>query len=174
MRIRVAHLSNYYKKLERDIEEIQNLQRNMSRDRSYSLRLANSLQEEAERISLLQKKIYSQIIKDAPASLVKEFGEKTGKSKEQGRGKEKGDRSGKAGEYEWPQEPVISIPSSFEKTQEGFPSIKSQSQKAQRGIFAGQKAPIKSTEAKVSKKEKGEGYKQENKKASFPFLFKKD
>ena len=70
MRLRVAHLSNYYKKLERDLEEIQTLQKNMYDDRSYSASLSNSLQEEAERITLLQEKICSQLIKEVPDFLL--------------------------------------------------------------------------------------------------------
>ena len=180
MRLRVAHLSNYYKKLERDLEEIQTLQKNMYDDRSYSVSLSNSLQEEAERISLLQEKICSQLIKEVPDFFLEEL-TKEAKTKQAKNSKPKTlAKSDKAELYDWPQEPVISLPSSFSalNTLENSGlrdsmQAKLKNEKKEKPGDIERSASEKSMEIQVEIQEQKD-HTQKSKKSSFPFVFKKD
>lgn len=179
MRLRVAHLSNYYKSLERDLEEIQTLQKNIHRDRSYSRALAESLQKEAERISALLTKICSQLIKDLPAFLLEELGgERTKAIGALGPKQKISERAEKTEAYAWPQEPVISLPSS-PRTLNKSETLESEkvkdfshakrSEKKQKRIDKEQGLSEKIPEIKEEKSSASEATK-----IGFPFVFKKD
>ena len=178
MRLRVAHLSNYYRKLERDLEDVRTLQKNMSTDRSYSINLGHSLQEEAERISLLQEKICSQLIKDTPAFLIEELHKGATKTVQVSRSDKQAEpgESEEAGSHGWPQEPVITLPASslIEGKRFASPMTKDRPQR-ERSEKKGQIANIEQSISKKSMKSKEEkNHAQKAKKISFPFVFKND
>lgn len=62
VRLKVSHLLRKLKQIDRDINELNSLQEKIRNDRSYSVRVIESLSVESKRINRLKEQIFSQIV----------------------------------------------------------------------------------------------------------------
>ncbi len=72
MKLKVIHLIRRLERIERDLEELGNLQNTIHEDREYAGRLRDSLVEETLRLKKLRNRLYSQIIKNPPVEALQE------------------------------------------------------------------------------------------------------
>ncbi len=167
MQLKVIYLINHLDKIERDSEEIENLQHNLQKDRSYSTQVQETLKIQAKNLSLLKEKILSQVIKNPPSYLKEVDSAQTEQLKPYQTKKETSQNS-----PSWPENPVVHIPN---QSGQKKASTHSATQRYRQQKEIPQASPVEEKEEpalnKKARKAKRSDLDQSDS-SSFPFTFK--
>ncbi len=188
MHLKTIHLSNHLNKIERDIEEMENLATSLKNDRSYASQLHRSLKEETQKLNELREKILAQVIKEPPKFLIEYISTTSSQKSRYNPEKDLLENRSKGNEYNtkdnmvWAQEPTVILPAkqklSFEsktksiKLPDSIVQTDTKKQKTKNENNSIVSHPLKNIDKETSKEEKKKTNFIGNSQ-SFPFVFKK-